>query len=104
MAFNKNHTARLKRVHKELDLALDRLNKASGELWPKELQPFKSLVDAAKDNAEKLHRQVADAIKGVGEAGADEGQTDIEGYDPDMPAPEPEPEPEAAPRSRSRRS
>lgn len=82
MPFNKNHTARLKRVEKELDRAMDSLNKASGELWPAELRPFREQVETAKTNAEQLHKRVSDAIRGVDRDAADEGQTDIEDAKP----------------------
>jgi hypothetical protein len=58
-ALSKNHAARLKRVDKQLDTALDNLMRANGELWPKELRAYAQELGHAVDTIKTLQESIA---------------------------------------------
>jgi len=54
MPLSKNHAARLKRVQRHLDTALDKLMQSSGELWPRELREMHQRVQAIAGQTQTL--------------------------------------------------
>jgi len=83
---SKNHKARLTRVAKHLDTALDKLMQANGELWPQELRGFGTRVQEIVREAQDLHKRVSNAVASAQivadpvENDVDPNQTDIEDY------------------------
>lgn len=80
MPLSKNHAARLKRVQRHLDTALDKLMQSSGELWPRELRDLHQRVQAAAGEAQALADLVNQRLAG----GVTEDPAEPQPVDPDQ--------------------